>query len=204
MPEIGEVRSGKDIGKGKSHCYIWLSCPDCGKTRWVGLCNGKSISTRCQSCSSKRIMQEFRIKMGGLNGCHSPSWKGGRVNNTKGYILVALQSDDFFYSMVQSEGYVLEHRLMMAKHLGRCLQPWEIVHHKNGDRVDNCIENLELATNQGEHSLNHNKGYRDGYQRGLQDGKLKQIQELKEEIRLLRWELREVTHVPRQEFGWSK
>ena len=70
----------------------------------------------------------------------------------------------------------------MAKHLGRCLQAWEIVHHKNGIKNDNRIENLELVASNAEHSVNHNKGYLDGYQKGLVDGRNKQIQELKLQI----------------------
>lgn len=69
------------------------------------------------------------------------------------------------------------------------------VHHKGiryGDDIrnksDNLEDNLEVGGSLGEHSKLHAKGYEDGYAKGLIDGRIKQIQELKEEIRVLKGE----------------
>ena len=78
-----------------------------------------------------------------IRGAGNPNWKGGR-RKRNGYTHIKLQPDDFFYPMTREDGYVFEHRLIVARALNRCLLSWEIVHHKNGIRVDNRMENLEL------------------------------------------------------------
>lgn len=72
------------------------------------------------------------------------SWKGGRFATPEGYILVRPPIDSPFNAMRSSNGYIPEHRLVMAQHLGRPLARHETVHHVNGDKQDNRIENLQL------------------------------------------------------------
>ncbi len=74
-------------------------------------------------------------------GEDSSQWKGGRVAADKGYILVATPGHPNAH---KNGNYVYEHRLVMEAHLGRYLQKGETVHHKNGIKDDNRIENLEL------------------------------------------------------------
>ena len=186
MPKINEIRREKELGYKNSCCIkrVWAACIDCGKQRWVRLNVSKGIprNLRCPSCASRLKPHPW--------GDKSCRWNGGKITDSKGYVMVKLQTDDFFYPMAESNGYVFEHRLVMAKHLGRCLQPWEHVHHKDGIKSHNEYSNLKLTT-AGSHSIEHSKGYRDGYRKGLIDGRTKQIEGLRQEIRLLRWQIKE-------------
>ena len=139
MPQNGDIKHGKDLGKKQSSVkYIWLPCRLCGKGRWVVFYHRTNM---CRDCQLAKLHSSI--------GRKNPSWTGGRY--VERYVHILLPKDSFFYSMVDNRGYILEHRLVMAKYLNRCLLPWEIVHHKNGIKTDNRIENLELLPTSKQH-----------------------------------------------------
>lgn len=78
-----------------------------------------------------------------------------RVRAGKGgaYYAVRVADDDPLACMRTVDGLVMEHRLVMARHLGRPLLPGETVHHVNNDGHDNRIENLQLRVGR------HGTGY---------------------------------------------
>lgn len=148
MPEIGEIRNAKEIGKtgGK---YIWLACNDCRKERWTAYRNGEAKATRCHACNNKHLFSKLRES------------RKKHCKHTRGYIYVRLYPEDFFYPMADKSHYVLEHRLVVAKALNRCLLAWEVVHHRGAkyplgsieNKQDNRYpENLELLKSSGRHN----------------------------------------------------
>jgi hypothetical protein len=250
MPNIGEVKNGKEIGLTGYCAHMWVACETCRKERWVALDHGEPRSHKCRSCAShgslipqpkgtiqNPVIDDIRSPVDfGLNHCSgllqfcncpkcgkgywrtlsclkrqksnlckecatlhfnsgelSNKWKGGKTVTAGGYTHVWLSSDSLYYKMVNKTGKLCEHRLVMAQHLGRCLQPFEIVHHKNGIKTDNRIENLELTIS-GEHSKNHSRSYIDGFIKGYREGFSKVVEEkidkLNKEIRLLELKLK--------------
>jgi hypothetical protein len=157
-PVIGEIRHGCDIDKSSSwkHKFIWAACVDCGKQTWVFFVKGKDYNSnyRCSKCSGSRQVKKINILGNTLQRDANPHWKGGRCKLPNGYIQIRLYPEDPYYPMADSKHYVLEHRLVMAKQLGRCLYSWEIVHHKHTkypqgskeDKGDNRSDNLKLVS----------------------------------------------------------
>lgn len=105
----------------------------------------QSIDHKAQRLGLKKTDELLFDNRSARRGEKSPTWKGGKTRSRKGYVVLRNDGDVIF-----------EHRAVMEAHIGRKLTDDEVVHHINGDKTDNRLENLQLMT-RGEHSTMHNK-----------------------------------------------
>jgi len=104
-----------------------------------------------------------------MTGAGNPAWKGGvtyfhKRGNYKPIKYVQCPAE--FLPMARLDGYVMEHRLFVARAMGRCLLRSEVVHHRNHDPQDNRLENLELFASNQAHKLHEHHGTPDPIWRG--------------------------------------
>lgn len=102
-----------------------------------------SRETDRANCSVDRILRRHGLNAHGQVRENHHNWKGGEWIDDAGYRRVLVSVED---RHLTDDRYVREHRLIMARSLGRPLEYYEEVHHKNGNRLDNHIDNLELRT----------------------------------------------------------
>lgn len=140
IAKVGDIKTGGELGmKYKEQRYIYEKCPNCGNLRWVQI-QSSGKYPKCHKCMNKG---KFENKSG--------RWNGGRKINRQGYIEVRLLPNDPYIAMAKKSRYVCEHRLVVARALGRCLEKYEIIHHKDSNPSNNNLDNLELISD-GKHN----------------------------------------------------
>ncbi len=155
--------SGLCVSCSRSRCMMLLEDTetDNGSIVYWSRRNRDQVPVQCGKCGQIRWLTATAagcIKNGQSSGLCSRCLRGspgGRKITPAGYVQVRIYPDSPFYSMADTRSYVLEHRLIMAEHLERVLKEDEIVHHKNGIKDDNHIENLELLTRDTHHPGHH-------------------------------------------------
>ena len=93
--------------------------------------------------------KDIEWKENSISGDMNPNYGGGKYIDDKGYIRILDQNHPF-----NIKGYVYEHRAVMESYFSRFLQPWETVHHIDGDTENNSIDNLFPCTER-EHRYAH-------------------------------------------------
>lgn len=111
---------------------------------------GESIShiAKTMGVTRSRLVEKFDnlsipIRKGSWGENHQ-RWKGGRYVNPHGYVILTLARDDEYVGMANMIRQLSEHRYLMAKFLGRALESHETVHHIDGNRSNNDLDNLQL------------------------------------------------------------
>ena len=146
MRELGEVNR---VRKPKAGPFCGRSCSNSYRF------SGKELSQERREKMKGRIpwnvgkehSPETKAKIAAKaklrTGEKNPNWKGGRYLRQDGY-----------YEIRVDGRYKMEHVYIMEQHIGRRLTRGEVVHHKNGNKTDNRLENLQVMTI-SEHMRHH-------------------------------------------------
>ena len=146
----------------RKRCYIWKYQSDKiikdynnGKGKTIGQIaeelnfNHQAISNLLKRNGIKVIIRYDNAPRGEKSG----AWKGGIRHLGNGY--KSFHKPE--HHLARGDGWVLEHRAVMEKKLGRNLLKGEVVHHKDGNIENNDIDNLDIYKNNGEHRKEHSK-----------------------------------------------
>jgi hypothetical protein len=129
MPDRPCERCGKIFTPiRETHRFCSTNCAPSRPRNWK--------DRACETCG-----EMFRPKKNGQRfhsrACYLAKYKNKRIITVQGYVMIYAPDHSS-----RKSGQALEHRIVMEKHIGRHLTNQETVHHINGNKSDNRIENL--------------------------------------------------------------
>jgi hypothetical protein len=134
-----EIITSTKYLKGKKRCI------KCHKIFQI-----KKMSGKYNIAKKKNIRAKLSKKMQGEYGEKNRNWKGGRTI-IKGYVYIYSPNHPY----KNSKRYYPLHRLIYEKHINRILKPEETIHHKDENKLNNKLFNLQLFSSRAEHRKYH-------------------------------------------------
>lgn len=164
---LSAVRAGKTLPMEARPGMVETTCPTCGTMTWkpkawVKKASQSYCSRSCRAKAQTHLLAHSANGLGkkrpgkGMKGPRNPAWKGGVTyrNRHGNYVSVRyVRCPTEFLTMARKDGYVMEHRLVMARWVGRALTRTECVHHVDHDPLHNDRPNLELWPDNRSHKL---------------------------------------------------
>ena len=128
-------------------------CPICGKPYGKRMrcyyCNGRSRTGEqrlCEQCGKSIYVQANQIKRGQGHYCSYTCKNAAQTGKELIQGTRYIRTDGYIAVKVGIRKWELEHRIVMVQALGRSLASVEEVHHINGNKTDNRLENLQLVS----------------------------------------------------------
>lgn len=170
---ISKSRTGKPAHNDQR---VKIQCGHCGADLFRSpSVAAKNAGAYCDhSCRSKAHAHTLLPHAGNMKGRkrddarygeENPAWKGGvTYRRGKGNYIGPryVRCPEKWLMMARKDGYIMEHRLVMAEWVGRPLTRTEVVNHKNHNPRDNRRENLELYPTNGDHKRGEVNRFVDG------------------------------------------
>lgn len=152
---------GTKVYKTKAHLKR-VKLPTCSN-RCNGVLRGKEWAKHGHKGRDGWTEASHASYLEKMTGPNNPAWKGGvtyfRKKGRYGrFSIKYVRCPSEFLPMARKDGYVMEHRLIVAQHLGRCLKRSEVVHHRDHNPENNDPVNLVLFSSNSAHKKHEATG----------------------------------------------